>query len=106
LENGRYQVRDAEALPGSQRLKARCSSASGLGSGPPLQFAYGPVELHGEHEGEINNLTNASSNRLEAELTSAPKEADREILALLKIMKAIRAAIIVKETERESRSQL
>jgi hypothetical protein len=51
-------------------------------------------------EGEINNLTDASSNRLEAEPTSAPKEADREIVALLKIMKAIRVAIIVRETER------
>ena len=52
----------------------------------------------------VNVLTNTPLNRLEAELTSAATEA--EIVALLQVLKAVRAAIIAKEANSWRKNQL
>jgi len=52
----------------------------------------------------VNVLTDTPSNRLEAELTSAATEA--EIVALLQVLKAVRAAIIAKEAISSRKSPL
>lgn len=53
--------------------------------------------MKGKIQAEVTNPTNSSS---EAETANAPAEVDRDgTIALLQIMKAVRAAIIAREGE-------
>jgi hypothetical protein len=78
--------------------RSRCSSSSRARQrGRLAKSLRMPVPEHGAMtlQERVNVLTNTPSNRLEAELTSAATEA--EIVALLQVLKAVRAAILAKE---------